>query len=105
MRRKAYGALRVNHVDAEALLRQRPGHDVVVGTDIGKFEMQVICRWPDGAHDRPWRVQNPGQLPELIGLLQRLGQGRRLVVGMEPSGTYGDALRQACTTRRWKCGA
>jgi len=95
MRRKAYGALRVNHVDAEALLRQRPGHDVVVGTDIGKFEMQVICRWPDGAHDRPWRVQNPGQLPELIGLLQRLGQGRRLVVGMEPSGTYGDALRQA----------
>ena len=37
----------------------------------------------------------PGQIPQLLGLLLRLAQGRQVRVAMEPSGTYGDALRQA----------
>jgi len=68
---------------------------VVVGMDIGKFELRAMCRWANGDWERPWRVHNPSQLGELVAVLEELRQGRKFVVAMEPSGTYGDALRQA----------
>jgi hypothetical protein len=68
---------------------------VVVGTDIGKFDIRAICRWAKGDWERPWRVRNPSQVSELLAVLQELRHGRSLLVAMEPSGTYGDALRQA----------
>ena len=40
-------------------------------------------------------VQNPGEIPTLLALIQRMSLGRKLVVALESSGTYGDALRQA----------
>jgi transposase len=66
-----------------------------VGTDIGKFEIRAICRWAKGDWERPWRVLNPSQVLKLRAVLEELRQERSLVVAMEPSGTYGDALRQA----------
>ncbi len=95
MRRKAYSAIAVKHVLGEKLAQQHPGEAVVVGTDIGKFELTAICWWAKGQWERPWRVGNPTELGEFVGVLQELRQGRQLVVAMEPSGTYGDALRQA----------
>jgi transposase len=92
---RAYSSLPVNHVNGAELVRQRIGQDIVVGLDVGKFEVFAICRWPDGQWERPWRVKNPSQIGEFVALLQQLGSGRRLQVAMEPSGTYGDALRQA----------
>jgi transposase len=38
---------------------------------------------------------NPGQVRELVKLLVELASQRAVTVGLEPSGTYGDALRQA----------
>jgi len=73
----------------------RAGQEVVVGMDIGKFEIMAVARWPDRSFARPWRVANPSDVPVLIGLLKELAQGRHLQLAMEPSGTYGDALRQA----------
>jgi transposase len=35
------------------------------------------------------------EIPELVERLKQLGQGRQLRLALEPSGTYGDALRQA----------
>ena len=93
--RRAYGAVRVNHVDVQKLAEERPGQEVMIGTDIGKYGLLVCCRWGPRQFERPWRVQNPTQIPDLIERLQQLRQGRRLRVAMEPSGTYGDALRQA----------
>lgn len=95
MRSRAYASISVKQVDPEPLGRQHEGQDLMVGTDIGKYLIQVVARWPDGSFERPWRVQNPLEIPELVGRLTHLAQGRRLQVGMEPSGTYGDALRQA----------
>jgi transposase len=92
---KPYSALAVNHVLLEQLLRDRAGLDLLVGFDIGKFEILAVPRWANGDFGRPWRVKNPAQIPELIRLLLSLGQGRRLQLALEPSGTYGDALRQA----------
>src|SRR3954454_16789649 len=92
---KAYSAVPVNRVLLEPLTRGRQGLDVVVGADIGKFDILVVPRWPDADFGRPWRVQNPQQVPDLVRLLVQLSQGRRLRVALEPSGTYGDVLRQA----------
>ncbi len=92
---KAYAAVPVNRVLLERLTQGRQDLEVVVGADIGKFEILAVPRWPDAVFGRPWCVHNPHQIPDLIGLLLRLAQGRRLRVALEPSGTYGDPLRQA----------
>jgi transposase len=92
---KPYSAVPVNRVVLEQLTRGRAGRDVVVGFDIGKFEVLAMPRWGDKDFSRPWCVLNPEQIPDLVGLLVQLGQGRQLRLALEPSGTYGDALRQA----------
>lgn len=93
---KPYSALPVNRVSLDVLMRGRAGQDVVVGFDIGKFEILTVLRWDNNDFNRPWRVSNPEQIAELVRLLVQLGQGRRLRLALEPSGTYGDPLRQAC---------
>ncbi len=95
MRSRAYGSVAVNQVDAAKLAESRPGQEVVMGMDTGKHRLMGVCRWADGKFERPWRVANPMEIPELVDRLKQLGQGRRLRVALEPSGTYGDALRQA----------
>jgi transposase len=92
---KPYSAVAVNRVVLEQLTQGRAGQDLVVGADIGKFEILAVPRWAEHDFGRPWRVGNPEQIPVLVGLLVRLAQGRRLRVALEPSGTYGDVLRQA----------
>src|SRR5262249_7893886 len=51
--------------------------------------------WAADDFDRPWRCRNPADLAHLVQTLQRVAQGRQLVIALEPTGTYGDALRQA----------
>jgi transposase len=92
---KAYSAVSVNHVVLQRLTQGRQGQDLVLGCDIGKFHILVVPRWPDADFGRPWRLRNPFQIPQLVQLLAALAEGRRLRVALEPSGTYGDALRQA----------
>jgi len=94
MRSRAYGSVAVNGVDAEKLCAGRENQELVVGLDIGKYRTMAVARWPDGTFERPWKVKNPEELSQLVALLERLARGRRLVVALEPSGTYGDALRQ-----------
>jgi transposase len=92
---KPYSAVAVNQVSMEQLIKGREGLEVVVGFDIGKYEILSVPRWGNAEFGRPWRVRNPEQIPALVGLLVRLAEGRRLGLALEPSGTYGDALRQA----------
>jgi transposase len=68
---------------------------ITLGVDVGKYTVWPICRWADGRFERPWRVNNPEEIPALLALVKRMSVGRKLVVAMESSGTYGDALRQA----------
>jgi transposase len=95
LRSKAYRALAVKHVALDRLLAGRADCPARVGLDISKDEVRAVLRWPDGQFERPWRSANPGQVRELTELLRQLAQGRDLVVALEPTGTYGDALRQA----------
>ena len=43
----------------------------------------------------PLASEEPEEIPALVALIKRMSTGRKLVVAMESSGTYGDALRQA----------
>jgi transposase len=92
---KAYRATRVNHVDWDRLARGHDGLDLTLGIDVGKHDLWPVVRWADGQFERPWRVKNPVEIPTLVALIQRMNVGRKLVVALESSGTYGDALRQA----------
>ena len=44
MRRRAYGATRVNDVDALRLTQGKEGLAVMVGTDVGKYKLLAVCR-------------------------------------------------------------
>ncbi|MGZ3303787.1 MAG: transposase [Isosphaeraceae bacterium] len=100
MSSKAYRSTRVNDVDWERLARGKEGLGITLGIDVGKERLWPVCRWADGRFERPWRVDNPAEIPALLALIKEMSQGRELVVAMESSGTYGDALRQALADRK-----
>ena len=95
MKSKAYRGTAVNRVEASQVGVGRDGQDLMVGSDVGKYQLCAVGRWPDGAFERPWDIANPEQIPALVALLRQLGARHRVTVALEPSGTYGDALRQA----------
>jgi hypothetical protein len=93
---KPYSSVPVKGVDATALARAHAGQACVLGVDIGKFELMAVLRWPDGSFERPWRIANPSELGTMIAKLNELRPSiPSLLVALESSGTYGDALRQA----------
>src|SRR5882724_114078 len=94
MKKKAYSSSAVNEVRLESILDGRFGDPVDVGCDIHKEVIWVMLRWGNGDFEKPWRVGNPSELPVLRDLLVQLAEGRRMRLGMEPTGTYGDPLRQ-----------
>ena len=94
MRKKAYSSVAVKDVLLDPLLRGRDGAPVDVGLDVGKHRLLVMLRWGAGDLDKPWRVANPTELTRLRDLLVALARGRTLRIGLEPTGTYGDPLRQ-----------
>src|SRR3954466_13372224 len=95
MNRKAYRATRVNDVNWEQIARGKEGLGATLGVDVGKFDVWVVCRWADGRFERPWRIKNPWEIVTLVALVRQVKTDRKLVMAMESSGTYGDALRQA----------
>ncbi len=95
MNSRAYRATRVNDVTWDEIARGRDGLGITVGVDVGKLTLWAVCRWADGRFERPCRADNPMEIPNLVSLVKRMSVGRKLVVAMESSGTYGDSLRQA----------
>jgi transposase len=97
MKKRTYASVAVNRVSVEALCAGRAGQNVVVGLDVGKWEVRSMMRWQDGTLGQGWKIAQPKQLGEFIARLRELAQGRQLLVAMEPTGTYGEPLRQALT--------
>jgi transposase len=95
MKKRAYGARAVKHVDWKNLIHGKDELAICVGVDVGKYELLAVCRWADGQFERPWRIKNPCEIAAFVALLKQVGAGRKQMVALEPSGTYGDALRQA----------
>lgn len=95
MKSKAYRAVDVNRVEAAVWLQERDEAVVYAGLDVGKESILCTLRWGGDDFDRPWRVRNPCDVPRLAELLSAVAHGRCLIVALEPTGTYGDPLRQA----------
>jgi transposase len=77
---------------------EKGGAGTSVGLDIGKEELVAVVRWPDATFDSPWSVKNPSEIVELIDFLKLLSQHcDSLTIGLESTGTYGEAVRYAMT--------
>ena len=96
MNSKAYSARNVNLITLDSFLKDRQGQDLYIGGDVGKQQIKIVLNWATNDFERPWTVNNPQQIRLLIEQFKKLAVGRRLIVALEPSGTYGDVLRQAC---------
>lgn len=97
LRKRAYRATSVKNVSAEAVRKELSSRLVWVGLDIAKEEVLAVVRDETGKFLRPWKVKQPGAIREFTARLRELTAGRMMVVAMESTGTYGDALRQALT--------
>lgn len=98
--KRTYRRLSVNRVELEAIreLGVKCIEPVSVGLDIAKEEIVAVVRWESGDFEKPWSVKNPteiGSLIERLLVLQESSGG--VTIGMESTGTYGEAVRQALT--------
>ena len=97
MRRRAYRAMSVKNLKIENVLAELAAGPIWVGLDVGKGEVFAVVRDRPGHFTRPWKTKQPSEIGGLITVLRGLAAVRPLVVAMESTGTYGDALRQAAT--------
>lgn len=97
MRKRAYRSTAVKQVQVSEVLNRLAEGPVWVGVDVGKLTALAVVRDSAGHFERPWKVEIPSEMRELVRCLQELARQRSLVVAMESTGTYGDALRQALT--------
>ena len=95
MKNKAYRAASVKDVKISEIISRLAEGPVWAGLDVGKDHTMVVIRDSQGTTLRPWKVLQPDEIRVIAELLKELKQHRPLVVAMEPTGTYGDALRQA----------
>jgi transposase len=95
MRKRAYRSVSVKDVKVVEVVSQLAPGKIWAGVDVAKQEVRVVVRDSQGEWQRPWSVEQPRGIPQLIEVLKGLSPGRELVVAMESTGTYGDALRQA----------
>ncbi len=97
MRNRAYRSTAVKQVQMSEVVERLAEGPVWVGVDVGKLTAMAVVRDSQGLFERPWKAKIPSEVRELVGCLRELARQRSLVVAMESTGTYGDALRQALT--------
>lgn len=99
--KKMYRRTSVKKVSLEALKElaiSKGGTGTCVGLDISKDEIVAVVRWANESFECPWAVKNPSEISDLVRLLQLLKETcDSLTVGLESTGTYGEAVRAAMT--------
>ena len=92
----SYAATDVDQLDVPALV-QRVEVGVIVAIDVAKTKLVAAIATDAGEVLKLVRFEHPRQTAAFLGVLQALQQAeRKPVVVMEPTGTYGDALRYQC---------
>lgn len=92
MKKRAYRAKEIKQIDRERLARLVENREVVVGIDVAKEDQfaALAVGIKDVVETLKWR--HPDQTSEFIDLLSSLPCSS-LEVALEPTGSYGDALR------------
>jgi transposase len=102
--KRAYKRINVNDIDRDQLIEaivESGGTGTVIGLDIAKNEIVACLRWSRGSFERPWKIVNPGEIRLLVELCVFLkSKCDGFTVGLESTGTYGDAIRFALTEAR-----
>jgi transposase len=96
-KKRAYRAREINSVSVANVVDDREGQRAVVGIDVGKADLSLMLRWDNGTYAGPWRAKNITEIRTVVEFLACLARKRKLIVAMEPTGTYGDPLRYALT--------
>lgn len=93
-KKRKYKSTPVNDDRVGSMLTAIGAALVAVGIDIAKTRQFAALMTPDGRVHGTLRWEHPVQTPMFISVLERLReQGATVEVAMEPSGTYGDAIR------------
>ncbi len=93
MKKRRYRTTNVKHVNWSQIAAQAAEQPVVFAVDVAKEKFVGALMKPDCTVLKTIQWQHPEQTSKLIhDLLSHLGR-QYLEVAMEPSGTYGDALR------------
>jgi hypothetical protein len=95
MRRKAYSGRRLVAKDFEKIITSLGSAAVVMGVDVAKRELVLMLRCSAEQFFGPYRAANPEQIREVVEVVRLIGARGPVKVALEPSGTYGDAFRQA----------
>jgi hypothetical protein len=94
--KRSYAANDVEQLDVPALV-QRVEVGVIVAIDVAKTKFVAAIATDAGDVVKLVKFEHPRQTAAFLGLLRALQQAeRKPVVVMEPTGTYGDALRYQC---------
>lgn len=93
MKKHRYQATNVNGLHWASLAEVAGGQPLVLGVDVAKEDFFGVLMTPQRDVLRTIKWQHPNQTRELVGHLQRDLPDSAISVVMEPSGTYGDALR------------
>jgi transposase len=97
MAKRVYRAVSVKKVSLATTIQSLAAGPVWAGVDIAKEELVTVLRDSQGQFQGPWKTRQPSELRELVAHFVEIARHRPLVVAMESTGTYGDALRQALT--------
>lgn len=99
-KKRTYRSVGVEKVEASRLLERLGGKDCVVAIDVAKQDFYAAIAAPDGEVLQHLRFRHPVQTGLFLKLLEALKSGSPgLVVVLEPTGTYGDALRHQAHIR------
>ena len=99
--KRNYRRVKVNDISVTSLIEtaiEKGDRGASVGLDVAKHEIVAVLRWANGSFERPWSVRNPDEIGLLIPLLVSLKEVcGSLTIGLESTGTYSEAVRQAMT--------
>jgi transposase len=93
MSKRRYHAVQVKQIDAGAVRAGLGSGRAVVGIDVAKekFFAAVMDEQQRVVVTVKWK--HPDESPAFVGWVSQLAEGGAVDAAMEPSGTYGDALR------------
>lgn len=99
--KRAYKRVKVKLVDVDQLSAKAKGAGKIsLGLDIAKHEIVACLRWGQDHFEQPWSVSNPFEIDALVELCVELKKECEVIVSLESTGTYGDAVRQAFTVAK-----
>ena len=96
-KKRTYRAKEINAVRVSEIVAGHDGCPATVGIDVGKDDLFVMLRWGAEMFSGPWHAANRTGIRGVVEFLVMVSRGRKLMVALEPTGTYGDALRYALT--------